>query len=566
MSKSNSKTNLNNKTTIICIKNSAEVRKKEISKCDIVKRLSDTSLNVKNSYKLKENGRKKYNLRLSDKKVSYGKEKICKNSKKHSKSKKKSSKKKKISPIVNSQQNNENYDLHIKTSSLKKNKKDKLLSTSETDMKKQCNIIRKVKSVPLQSIPFQKCNQNKPKYSSKFNSKVLIENEFDENFLERLKITKKNKQFIQCNCVVNESSWSIFSNKSKKLWLNAKNLFKIFFIPEAERNFTQKAIFWPQKSNYYFYQIKNYEDKSFNIQHLYLMNKYRSLTLNDSLNENTRTKLEEAYSNIISFVTDEDEPQGEFLFGHNHPCYVFTDKVKFFFIKDNENGETIPCAYTITGKPTKYTLIYSHPNAYSLEDLIIGFPSLYDIAQFLNVEIIAYEYPGYGICDGIPTEERLINRLTAVYDYLTKEKNILPSEIILLGYSLGGALSIMAAANNKNIGGLILFATPASFKSCIKYKLFCSSSVNDKKSNEPFDVIFNIQMIKCPTLVIHSKSDKLVPISHCDTLLKYLGKKAEYLTLEDTLHNGTERNFEVWLTVKKFLFEDLPRKKEEISF
>uniref|UniRef100_A0A0K0EAM0 Peptidase_S9 domain-containing protein n=2 Tax=Strongyloides stercoralis TaxID=6248 RepID=A0A0K0EAM0_STRER len=579
MSKKSEKSNLNKRNSLKYEKNVNEMKKEAKSRCKVLKRNSDNIALSKSDHKLKAITKKKLGSKILHRKASSIKEKNCKTSNKQSKdisksksksrSKSKSKKRTKFKSIkgaplsfwkyLNNPQNHETFDVFLKTTNSERN----ISTASEKTRKKMASTIKKSQSLSM-PITSLKYNKHKQEYLTKFVHDDLITNESDEAFLKNLKTINNDEYFIQCNCVGSESSLKIRIDKSKKLWRNAKNLFKIFFVPEAERNFTEKAIFWPQKSNYYFYQIKNYENKSFNIQHLYLMKKYKLLTENNVINEDTKLKLEEIYSNVITNVTNEDRPKGEYLFGHTHPCYVLTDKIKSFFIKDNQNGDLIPCAYTITGMKTKYTLIYSHPNAYSLEDLIIGYPNIYDIAKFLNVEIIAYEYPGYGICDGKPTEEGLYNRLIAVYNYLIKKKKVLPSEIILLGYSLGGALSIMGAANKRNVGGLILFATPASFKSCIKHKLFCTSSVSDKKKNdnEPFDVASNIQMIRCPTLVIHSKADKIVPISHCNVLLKYLGKKAEYLLLEDVSHNGTERSVEVWLTVKKFLIEGLPRIKK----
>jgi len=63
---------------------------------------------------------------------------------------------------------------------------------------------------------------------------------------------------------------------------------------------------------------------------------------------------------------------------------------------------------------------------------------------------------------GDPSEENCYADISAVYDYLIKEKKIPPSKIILYGRSLGSGPSCFLAAKSSDdgasVGGLILHA------------------------------------------------------------------------------------------------------------
>ena len=48
-----------------------------------------------------------------------------------------------------------------------------------------------------------------------------------------------------------------------------------------------------------------------------------------------------------------------------------------------------------------------------------------------------YDYSGYGLSDGIPSETALFNDIETIYDYLTNQLNIDSKTIILYGVSIG---------------------------------------------------------------------------------------------------------------------------------
>jgi len=63
-------------------------------------------------------------------------------------------------------------------------------------------------------------------------------------------------------------------------------------------------------------------------------------------------------------------------------------------------------------------LIYFHGNG---EDICLAYDLLNHIRNNINVNILAVEYPGYGIYKGSPSDSRILEDAEDVFEYLTNE-------------------------------------------------------------------------------------------------------------------------------------------------
>jgi pimeloyl-ACP methyl ester carboxylesterase len=148
-------------------------------------------------------------------------------------------------------------------------------------------------------------------------------------------------------------------------------------------------------------------------------------------------------------------------------------------------------AFFVRRRGAKHTLLFSHGNA---EDLGMMYKRMKDLALVLCVNVMAYDYTGYGlsvceeklqedadcrefVVDGnnsvgggsrtganvernVPSENMIYRNIEAAYAYLTQTRNIPPRNIILYGRSLGSGPSCYLAAKTalmgESVGGLIL--------------------------------------------------------------------------------------------------------------
>lgn len=190
---------------------------------------------------------------------------------------------------------------------------------------------------------------------------------------------------------------------------------------------------------------------------------------------------------------------------------------------------------------SKYTILLSHGNAEDLGDMEF----ILSAFQKNGYNIVSYDYPGYGLSSGFPTEKSCYRAIETVYSYLTEELQINPNEIILFGRSVGGGPSCELARRNK-VGGLILESTfTSAYRVLTHFRIF------------PIDKFNNIQKIKeitVPLLLIHGTDDKVIPISHSRRLFQKANEPRLYFEVENAGHNNVmyEAGETYWETINSF--------------
>jgi hypothetical protein len=149
----------------------------------------------------------------------------------------------------------------------------------------------------------------------------------------------------------------------------------------------------------------------------------------------------------------------------------------------------------------KHTILYSYGNGESLEYIREDLESI----RGFGFSVFGYDYRGYGESEGKPSEEGVYRDIEAAYHYLIGTQNIPFSQIIAYGRSVGSGPTIDLASRYP-LGGLIV---EGAFTSLLRIFLPLGFLPFDKFIN-----IDKIRRVKCPTLVIHSVSDKTIPINH----------------------------------------------------
>jgi len=105
---------------------------------------------------------------------------------------------------------------------------------------------------------------------------------------------------------------------------------------------------------------------------------------------------------------------------------------------------------------SRTTILFSHANA---EDLGLIYDHVVMLSDVLQVNVMAYDYTGYGHASGTPSEQDCYADIAACFAFLLKEKDLLPSEIILFGRSLGSGPSV-ELASRAQVGRTVRFFTP----------------------------------------------------------------------------------------------------------
>ncbi|MEK6528456.1 MAG: alpha/beta fold hydrolase, partial [Nitrospirota bacterium] len=120
-------------------------------------------------------------------------------------------------------------------------------------------------------------------------------------------------------------------------------------------------------------------------------------------------------------------------------------------------------AWFIPSEEPRATLMFCHGNGGNISHRLDKIKIFNDL--FLDVFI--FDYRGYGMSKGKPSEQGLYLDAEAVYDYLLNNKKIPPQKLIVYGESLGGAVTVELAGRHK-VGGIIIENTFTSVKDMAK--------------------------------------------------------------------------------------------------
>jgi fermentation-respiration switch protein FrsA (DUF1100 family) len=201
------------------------------------------------------------------------------------------------------------------------------------------------------------------------------------------------------------------------------------------------------------------------------------------------------------------------------------------------DGETI-VAWWLPHDAARADAVYFHGNGGNLS---VWLPILAGVhASGLNV--LAFDYRGYGRSTGKPTEQGLYRDAEAVIDTLRRlrEESRRGGEdparrpIIYWGRSLGGAIAAFATGVERP-GGLILESTFADKRSVIGGHLLLRTL--DLLASYRFNTADMLRGYDGPTLVMHGDADSVVPYAAGQALFERLAGPKRFVTLSRADHN-----------------------------
>ncbi|TYI17527.1 hypothetical protein ES332_A07G030600v1 [Gossypium tomentosum] len=191
----------------------------------------------------------------------------------------------------------------------------------------------------------------------------------------------------------------------------------------------------------------------------------------------------------------------------------------------------------------RLTLLYSHGNAADLGQMHELFNEL---RAHLRVNIMSYDYSGYGASTGKPTEFNTYYDIEAVYNCLKKEYGVKQEDLIVYGQSVGSGPTLYLASRVKKLGGVVLHSAILSGIRVL-YPV---------KMTFWFDIFKNIDKIRrvqCPVLVIHGTDDEIVDWSHGKRLWELSKEKYDPLWVKGGGHCNLETFPEYIKHLRKFI-------------
>lgn len=195
---------------------------------------------------------------------------------------------------------------------------------------------------------------------------------------------------------------------------------------------------------------------------------------------------------------------------------------------------------------SKGVILFSHGNAGN----IAGRLESVGLFRDMGYDTLLYDYGGYGESTGRATEERCYADIRAMYDHLTKTREIPPAKIVLFGRSLGAGATAQLATE-VDCGAVILEsafrsvpAMAAELYPWLPTRFF---------TRIKFDNESKVPKIKKPILIAHSTGDTLIPFAHGHALfeaaqppkhfLEFIGDHNEGFWVSGTLYTNGVSEF-----------------------
>lgn len=189
------------------------------------------------------------------------------------------------------------------------------------------------------------------------------------------------------------------------------------------------------------------------------------------------------------------------------------------------------------------TLLYSHGNAADIGQM---YELFIELSIHLKVNVMGYDYSGYGHSTGKPTENNTYADIEAAYKCLEETYGTKQEDIILYGQSVGSGPTLDLAARLSRLRAVVLHS-PILSGLRVMYPV---------KRTYWFDIYKNIDkipLVKRPILVIHGTADDVVDFSHGKTLWELSQEKYDPLWLKGGNHCDLELFPEYIKHLKKFV-------------
>jgi fermentation-respiration switch protein FrsA (DUF1100 family) len=170
--------------------------------------------------------------------------------------------------------------------------------------------------------------------------------------------------------------------------------------------------------------------------------------------------------------------------------------------------------------------------------------------------VLCFDFRAHGLSDGRFTSvgHHETNDVLGAVEYLLQRPEVDPARIGVIGFSMGAAAAIQAAARSRHIAAVVADSAYANFLDAARYSFrlvtrvphFPLASIAthwakwivhvDASRLRPVDVIGQIS--PRPVLITHGGLDEIVPVRHAHTLFKAADEPKELWVVPEAHHVG----------------------------
>jgi len=154
-----------------------------------------------------------------------------------------------------------------------------------------------------------------------------------------------------------------------------------------------------------------------------------------------------------------------------------------------------------------------------------------------QLAVLALDYRGYGRSEGKPTEAGVLLDARAARKWLAEKEGIPQSDVVLLGFSLGGGVAVDLAASD-GARGLVLASTFTSLPDVAEHHLswLPMSWLMTMRMNS----LEKIKEYRGPLLMSHGDADEVIPYEQGLALFRAANEPKRLVTVSGGKHNDPQ--------------------------
>lgn len=179
-------------------------------------------------------------------------------------------------------------------------------------------------------------------------------------------------------------------------------------------------------------------------------------------------------------------------------------------------------------RPGKPLIVFYGGNAQDVSDMVESLKGLTDYAG------LTVNYRGFANNPGTPSERVVVADALQILDQVLKETGRQPSDVIVIGQSIGSgvATQVAAAREIRNLVLLVPFDSLESVAAGMVPVFPVRLILKDTFRSDLF-----APKIKCPVSIIAAAEDEVIPVKHARRLSTLFPKLKSYVELPGMRHN-----------------------------
>jgi uncharacterized protein len=187
-------------------------------------------------------------------------------------------------------------------------------------------------------------------------------------------------------------------------------------------------------------------------------------------------------------------------------------------------------AWFVPARGTDRVLLYCHGNGGNISHRLDSIRLFHE----LGLSVFIFDYRGYGLSAGRPSEEGTYRDADAAWNHLRDARGFSEDRIVVYGHSLGAAIAAHVARGRRPAA--LILESPFTSIADVASRHYWFLPVRWLSRFEYPTAAF-VRDVRMPTLVVHSPQDEISPFAHGRAVFEQANEPKAFLEISGD-HNA----------------------------